>query len=148
MTPESKVKRAVTKHLKNMGAYYFYPVTGGYGKSGVPDIVGCYKGRFFGLECKAGSNKPTALQQKSLRDIAESGGISSVINELNMDAVPLILQGEQNYVDGYFAGEQLTLDFGDADEATFNDNDSIEYDNVQDEPEAIDWTRKDCEECD
>tara|TARA_X000001388_G_C2166893_1_gene98314 strand:- start:72 stop:497 length:426 start_codon:yes stop_codon:yes gene_type:complete len=141
MTPESKVKRAVTKHLKNMGAYYFYPVTGGYGKSGVPDIVGCYKGRFFGLECKAGSNKPTALQQKSLRDIAESGGISSVINELNVDAVPLILQGEQNYVDGYFAGEQLTLDFGDAEDA-------IEHDNAQDEPETIDWTRRDCEECD
>ena len=54
MTPEAKVKKVVVKHLKSMGAYYFYPVTGGWGFSGVPDIVGCYKGKFFGIECKAG----------------------------------------------------------------------------------------------
>ena len=58
MTPEKKVKNAVVKRLKEMtGVYYFYPVTSGYGRSGVPDIVGCYKGKFFGIECKAGKNK-------------------------------------------------------------------------------------------
>ena len=51
MTPEAKVKKVVVKHLKSMGAYYFYPVTGGYGGSGVPDIVACYDGKFFGIEC-------------------------------------------------------------------------------------------------
>ena len=50
MTPEAKVKKKVTVHLKTLGAYYFYPVTGGYGKSGVPDIIGCYEGKFFGVE--------------------------------------------------------------------------------------------------
>ncbi len=40
MTPEAKVKKKVVAHLKTLGAYYFYPVTGGYGKSGVPDIIG------------------------------------------------------------------------------------------------------------
>ena len=44
MTPEAKVKRVVTKQLKEMGAYYFFPATGGYGRSGVPDIVGCWEG--------------------------------------------------------------------------------------------------------
>ena len=44
MTPEAKVKRVITNQLKALGAYYFYPATGGYGKSGVPDIVGCYNG--------------------------------------------------------------------------------------------------------
>lgn len=34
MTPEAKVKRVVTKQLKEMGAYYFFPATGGYGRSG------------------------------------------------------------------------------------------------------------------
>jgi Holliday junction resolvase len=69
MTPEAKVKKKVVAQLKEMGAYYFYPVTGGYGASGVPDIVGCYRGMFFGIECKAGSNKPTPLQDKNLTDI-------------------------------------------------------------------------------
>ena len=39
MTPEAKVKKKVAAVLKEFGAYYFYPATGGYGKSGVPDIV-------------------------------------------------------------------------------------------------------------
>ena len=43
-TPEAKVKKVVTNYLKKMGAYYFYPVTGGFGRSGVPDIVACFKG--------------------------------------------------------------------------------------------------------
>jgi Holliday junction resolvase len=87
MTPEAKVKKVVVQQLKDMGAYYFYPVTGGYGASGVPDIVGCYQGLFFGIECKAGSNKPTPLQEKNLKRIAETGGISLVVNEDNMKDV-------------------------------------------------------------
>jgi Holliday junction resolvase len=81
MTPEAKVKKKCVEYLKSIGAYYFFPATGGYGKSGVPDIVGCYKGRFFGIECKAGKNTPTELQKNQLRLIAEAGGIAMVVNE-------------------------------------------------------------------
>lgn len=83
-TPEAKVKKRVVDQLKALGAYYFYPVTGGYGSSGVPDIVGCYNGRFFAIECKAGTNKPTALQQKNIDAIKASGGAAIVVNEANM----------------------------------------------------------------
>jgi len=92
MTPEAKVKKVVVRQLKLLGAYYFYPVTGGYGMSGVPDIVGCYKGTFFGIECKAGSNKPTALQRKNLTDIELAGGIAVVVNEENMNIVEGLLK--------------------------------------------------------
>jgi len=87
MTPEARVKKVVVQQLKDMGAYYFYPVTGGYGRSGVPDIVGCYAGLFFGVECKAGKNKPTPLQEKNLKEIAEAGGLALVVNEENMRTV-------------------------------------------------------------
>lgn len=95
-TPEKKVKDKVVKILKQLGAYYFYPVTGGYGSSGVPDIVGCYRGVFFGIECKAGSNKPTALQEKNLADITRTGGIALVVNEDNISEVlnTLVLVGD------------------------------------------------------
>jgi Holliday junction resolvase len=86
-TPEVKVKKKVVAILKELRAYYFYPVTGGYGGSGVPDIVGCHNGKFFGIECKAGRNRPTALQQKNLDDIKAKGGIALVINEDNIDNV-------------------------------------------------------------
>ena len=106
MTPEGKVKKKVAKHLDDLGCYYFYPATGGYGKSGVPDIVGCYKGKFFGLECKAGDNKPTLLQEKNLYHILVNGGISEVINEDNVHRVKQILEGI------YHEPKQLELDFG------------------------------------
>jgi len=95
MTPEAKVKKVVVRQLKLLGAYYFYPVTGGYGMSGVPDIVGCFQGKFFGIECKAGSNKPTPLQRKNLLDIKLAGGIAVVVNEKNMDDIEDILWGAE-----------------------------------------------------
>jgi Holliday junction resolvase len=84
-TPEKKVKNKVVAQLKTLGAYYFYPVTGGYGASGVPDIIVCLKGRFIGIECKANGNKPTALQQMNLDQIAAQGGIALVIDETNVN---------------------------------------------------------------
>ena len=87
MTPEAKVKKVVVAQLKQLGAYYFYPVTGGYGKGGVPDIVGCYHGVFFGIECKAGKNKPTPLQDRNLKQIRDAGGLDLVVNEGNMHTV-------------------------------------------------------------
>tara|TARA_R100000742_G_C4228144_1_gene50318 strand:- start:164 stop:478 length:315 start_codon:yes stop_codon:yes gene_type:complete len=87
-TPEQKVKKKVVKQLKDMGVYYFSPMTGGYGYSGVPDIVGCYKGIFFGIECKSdGSKTPTPLQQKNLEQIMEQGGLSVLIHGDNVDKV-------------------------------------------------------------
>ena len=94
MTPEAKVKKVVVNQLRNLGAYYFYPVTGGYGRSGVPDIVGCYKGKFFGIECKAGKNTPAHLQQINLDDIEKQDGIALVVNEKNMHSVRDLITGD------------------------------------------------------
>ena len=94
MTPEAKVKKVVVAQLKQLGAYYFYPVTGGYGQSGVPDVVGCYEGLFVGIECKAGKNKPTPVQDSNLRQIRDAGGIDLVVNEDNMNAVARLILGD------------------------------------------------------
>jgi len=91
-TPEAKVKRKVTQILKELGCYYFYPVTGGFGRSGVPDIIACYQGRFVGIECKAGKNKPTALQEKNLIEIDIADGIALVVNEDNLPDLKMTLE--------------------------------------------------------
>jgi hypothetical protein len=83
-TPEGKVKAKVKVILKELGAYYTMPVTGGFGTSGAPDFLVCFKGNFVGIECKAGKGKPTALQEKNLHDIAQAGGQALVINEDNV----------------------------------------------------------------
>jgi Holliday junction resolvase len=86
-TPEGKVKDAVVKILKDEGAYYFFPATHGYGRSGIPDIVGCVNGKFISIECKAGTNLPTALQERELNAIVKAGGLALLINEENINMV-------------------------------------------------------------
>jgi Holliday junction resolvase len=94
-TPEKKVKQKVCAKLKELGAYYFYASTGGYGASGIPDIVACYKGKFIGIECKANGNKATALQQKHLREISMQQGISLIIDETNIDMLEYYVKGKR-----------------------------------------------------
>lgn len=86
-TPEGIVKDKVVGILKDEGVYYFFPATHGYGRSGVPDIVCCVNGRFLGIECKAGTNKPTALQVRELERIRAAGGTAVVANEENWDMI-------------------------------------------------------------
>jgi Holliday junction resolvase len=91
-TPEKKVKDKVTALLRSLGVYYFFPVTGGFGRSGVPDIICCMRGRFLGIECKAGGNKATPLQLKNIEAIQAAGGYAFIVNEDNVDALERVLR--------------------------------------------------------
>lgn len=92
MTPEAKVKVKVAKILREFGAYYVMPVTGGYGNSGAPDFLVCYQGKFIGIECKAGKGRLTALQEHNLINIRKSGGHAIMVNEENINDVKNILE--------------------------------------------------------
>lgn len=94
MTPEAKVKKAVRQVLDGLGAYYVMPVTGGYGKQGAPDFLVCLKGKFIGIETKAGKGRLTALQEMNLKQIIEAGGVSLVIREDDVKYLPSLLTGE------------------------------------------------------
>jgi Holliday junction resolvase len=89
--PEVKVKKQIKTLLEKHKVYYFTPVTSGFGSSGVPDFVACIKGRFVGIEAKAGKGKPTALQDKNLTDIMNSGGIAIIVNEHGLEDLALLL---------------------------------------------------------
>lgn len=90
---EKWVKAQVVKMLKELDAYYFYPVASGYMKSGVPDIVVCFKSHFIGIECKAGKNTTTEIQDRNLVAIKKNGGIAMVVNENNLDELKEYLYG-------------------------------------------------------
>ena len=90
-TPEKKVKDIVKKELTIRGVYFFSPAANGYGRSGISDIIGCCRGLFIAVECKAGNKRPTALQQRELDRITAAGGFSMCVNETNMLEFPLAL---------------------------------------------------------
>jgi len=95
-TPEAKVKKKVKDYLTARGIYYTMPFTAGYGANGVPDILVCYQGKFYGIECKANGNKPTALQAEHMKNIQRNGGTAVVIDENNIDTM---LDGLFNDID-------------------------------------------------
>lgn len=75
-TPEGRIKRKVVEVLKKHRVWYFFPASNGFGRAGIPDIIGIVDGRFFGIECKADpKKKPTALQVKCGEEIEAAGGI-------------------------------------------------------------------------
>ena len=75
ITPESKVKAKVTKVLKELGVWYFFPLSNGLGKAGIPDIICCVNGVFVSVETKADkTKKPTQLQLICADQIKAAGG--------------------------------------------------------------------------
>ena len=90
-TPEGRVKAKVKALLKKHNIYHFMPATGGYGRSGVPDIIACMRGRFLAIECKAGAGKLTPLQSRELALIEEAGGLAYVINEDSIESLEIAL---------------------------------------------------------
>ena len=89
-TPEGRVKQAVRKVLQEYGAYYFFPVQNGFGRTGIPDIVGCIPtvitpdmvgktiGQFIAVETKAPGKLRgvTANQRRELTEVAGHGGLA------------------------------------------------------------------------
>lgn len=84
-TKEALVKKKVVGILKKHGVYYFFPVTAGFGRSGIPDIICCARGRFLAIECKANGGNPTALQARELVRINDAGGIAVVVRDTDVD---------------------------------------------------------------
>jgi hypothetical protein len=97
-TPEGKVKKSVRQVLAGLGAYHVMPVTGGYGSQGAPDFLVCLKGKFFGIETKAGKGKLTVLQEMNLQKIIDAGGVALVVREGDIENLSALLTtGESNY---------------------------------------------------
>lgn len=73
-TPESYEKDNVCRYLDQIGAWYFRPYMAGYGKSGVPDIVACIYGVFWGIEVKRDGKELTVIQARRIKEIKDAGG--------------------------------------------------------------------------
>lgn len=77
MTPERRMKKKVDEVLKEFGIWFFCPQSGIYGRSGIPDRIACWKGRFIGIEVKAPEAKRgmTALQERTMIQMREAGAV-------------------------------------------------------------------------
>lgn len=49
---------------------------------GIPDLLGCWRGRFVGLEVKQPGEHATPLQSYVLKEIEKAGGLAAVVHSL------------------------------------------------------------------
>lgn len=78
-TPEARAKAKVREILSRYPSMYTYwPVPSGFGHTTI-DVIGCYRGRFFGIEVKADRKKPTLRQTLELQAMAKAMGKTFVI---------------------------------------------------------------------
>ena len=77
---ESQFQAKLVKDLNNHG--WFYKSSDRF-RAGIPDVLGCYKGVFMGLELKVDSNPPTKLQVWELERITAEGGYAAVVTYNN-----------------------------------------------------------------
>lgn len=81
---ESDIVRAIMKYLKTVPECFAWKEHGGmYGTAGIPDIIACIGGRFFGFEVKTEDGKPTKLQEATIRKILAAGGTALVVRSVD-----------------------------------------------------------------
>jgi len=97
---ESYFKSKIKKLLKAMGFWVYSPRD--IIRSGIPDLICCRTGMFFGIEIKKETAKMkyniTPLQELNLKAINDRGGYSIVLILCNSVEQYLL----QNHVNGYF----------------------------------------------
>jgi len=90
---ERELTRQIIELLRVLGAWTL-KVHGHLGqRRGTPDIVGCFRGRFFGFEVKSPQARRglTAEQARELEAIRAAGGIAAEVRSLE-DVVAALRQ--------------------------------------------------------
>lgn len=87
---ETNLQKKVQKYLNSKGAYCFKVHGSIYMKSGIPDIICCYKGLFIGIECKIGKNKMSDTQISHQKQIIKAKGIH--ILAYNLEDVKKVIE--------------------------------------------------------
>ena len=75
---EQDIQRKIIKFLESQGAYVIKTIS--TNRSGVPDIIACYKGKFIAIEVKTPKtkNNVSELQKSHIKKIQEANGIAIV----------------------------------------------------------------------
>lgn len=81
---EADIVKVIMRFLKTLPNCFAWKEHGGmYGTAGIPDIIACIDGKFYGFEVKTDNGKPTKLQESTIRKINKAGGIAVVVRSVD-----------------------------------------------------------------
>lgn len=86
MTTEARLRTNIVKKLNAYSGWWTVTHADGYGERGIPDIIGCYGGRMFGLEVKRPGKEHTLtpVQSRVLKRINDAGGRAAMVTSIDM----------------------------------------------------------------
>lgn len=91
MTTEARLRTAIIKNLTAYAGWWIVTHADGFGERGVPDIIGCYAGKFYGLEVKVPGKEYTLteVQSRVIAKINRAGGKAGMVTSVQqaMDMV-------------------------------------------------------------
>ncbi|AGI12306.1 endonuclease [Mycobacterium phage FF47] len=75
MQPEARIGQKIRKYLEDdLGAFVFKVHGGPQMMAGLPDLIACYRGTFWGIEVKQPGQRPTPRQEWVHSMIKRAGG--------------------------------------------------------------------------
>ena len=75
---EGKIQKSILEYLRSVPRCWAVKILSA-NERGVPDIVCCCRGRFYGFEVKAQGGKATAIQDYQGEAIGYAGGVYRVV---------------------------------------------------------------------
>lgn len=82
---EKKFENKIRSMLTERGAWVLKTWSNGVQRSGVPDLIVCYKGYFLGLEIKAKNGRASELQKWNIDGIKKAGGVGMIVYPADWD---------------------------------------------------------------
>lgn len=78
---ESRLSRDIQRQLRVAGAWCIKIHGSEYMPAGVPDIIGCYRGKFFAFETKLPEKRSntSVVQERMMEKIRLAGGHAQVV---------------------------------------------------------------------
>lgn len=78
---ESRLSRVIMTELRLKGAFCFKVWGSEHMMAGLPDIIGCYRGRFFAFETKTPDKRKNTsmVQERIMQKIRDAGGLAQVV---------------------------------------------------------------------
>lgn len=101
VTAEGKVKIFVRKFMNTNfpGIFYYSPMGGAFGKSGMPDHIYLFKGILIGIEIKADGGRLSQLQEQTLKQMTAQGALCAVVygrDEAKMQRIKAAILNEHD----------------------------------------------------
>jgi hypothetical protein len=79
---EKRIKEIVRRQLQSLApdCWFFMPATHGFGRSGIPDFVGVYRGFGFAIETKASTGVLSPHQHREITAACTAGAYAFVVS--------------------------------------------------------------------